>query len=211
MKKIALFGGTGKTGSLFLKLAVEAGYELKVLVRNPTKIQLNHPQIQYLNGDIAHYEAVHKVIAGCDLVVSLFGQVKGSPPRIQTLGTQHMIRAMKVEGISRIISLSGGGLPYPEFDQPKWTDRAIRTIMKIVVPEILNDAHLHAEALQESGLDWTIVRGPRLTQEAGRGQYRIGWVGVNSGTKISRHDLAHFILQVVRDHSFSHQMPFVSW
>ena len=137
--------------------------------------------------------------------------MKGSPPRLQTQGTLHIIQAMKEEGINRIISLSGGGLPYPEFDQPKWMDRAIRSIMKMTVPDLLLDAQLHAAALLSSGLDWTIVRGPRLTQEAGRGRYRVGWVGVNSGTKISRQDLAHFILQVVQDHSFSHQMPFVSW
>jgi len=36
-------------------------------------------------------------------------------------------------------------------------------------------------------------------------------VGVNSGTQISRADLADFILKLVEDESYDGQMPFVSY
>jgi len=38
---------------------------------------------------------------------------------------------MKGKNVERIISLSGGGLPFPEKDEPKFADKLIRTIMKI--------------------------------------------------------------------------------
>jgi hypothetical protein len=82
--------------------------------------------------------------------------------------------------------------------------------MKIAVPKVLNDAIAHAEVLQKSGQKWVIVRGPRLTNDARRGSYRVGWVGVNASTKISRADLADFILTQVEDESYNFQMPFVS-
>jgi nucleoside-diphosphate-sugar epimerase len=144
-------------------------------------------------------------------VVSLFGHVKGSPEKLQTNGTQHIVDAMKTEGIRRVISLSGGGLPYPEKDQPKFADKAIRFIMKIAVPKILNDAIAHHRVLVDSGLDWTIVRAPRLTNDPGRGDYRVGWVGVNASTKIARADLADFLIRQVEEEQFVGQMPFVSW
>jgi uncharacterized protein YbjT (DUF2867 family) len=64
--------------------------------------------------------------------------------------------------------------------------------------------------LQASGLDWTVVRGPRLTQDPGKGRYRVGWVGVDASTRISRDDLADFIVTQLTDRSFIHEMPFVS-
>ena len=82
--------------------------------------------------------------------------------------------------------------PYIEQDQPKLADRIIRTIMKIAVPHILNDAVRHHEVLQGSGLRWVIVLVPRLTNDARLGQYRVGWEGVNASTKVSRADLADF-------------------
>jgi hypothetical protein len=54
------------------------------------------------------------------------------------------------------------------------------------------------------------VRGPRLTNDAELGSYRVGWVGVNASTKISRKDLADFILKQVDDDIYNFQMPFVS-
>ena len=55
-----------------------------------------------------------------------------------------------------------------------------------------------------------MVRCPRLTDKPGTGGYRVGWVGVNANTKISRDDLADFILSQVADRTYIRQMPFVS-
>ena len=83
--------------------------------------------------------------------------------------------------------------------------------MKIAVPKILNDAIAHHEVLAASGLKWVIVRGPRLTNEPLKNQYRVGWVGVNASTAIGRADLAAFIVSQVEDTQFNGQMPFVSY
>lgn len=87
----------------------------------------------------------------------------------------------------------------------------MRGIMKIAVPKVLNDAIAHHQVLEQSDLDWLIVRGPRLTLGEKTGKYSIGWVGVNSSTQISRADLADFILKQVQHFEFSKQMPFVSY
>lgn len=209
-KKIALFGASGQTGQYFLEMALANGYEIKALVRTPEKISQNNTKLEVYKGDVLHIEDIKQVVEGTDIVVSLFGHVKGSPEWLQTNGTKNIVEAMKVNNVRRIISLSGGGLPFPEKDKPKFADKLIRTIMKIAVPKILNDAIKHHEVLRESGLKWTIVRGPRLTNDEATGTYRVGWVGINGSTKISRADLADFILTQVDDERFNLQMPFVS-
>ena len=80
-------------------------------------------------------------------------------------------------GGKQIISLSGGGLPFPQKDKPKFIDHLMRGIMKIAVPKVLNDAIAHHQVLEQSDLDWMIVRGPRLTLGEKTGKYRIGSVG----------------------------------
>jgi putative NADH-flavin reductase len=210
MKTIALFGGTGGTGRLFLEQALDKGYRIKALVRTPAKLNLQHDRLAVIQGDVLIPDEVQQTVQGNDLVVSLFGHVKGSPQWLQTDGTQNIVQAVKQHQVERIISLSGGGLPYPERDQPKFADHLIRGIMKIAVPRILNDAIRHHKVLEDSGLKWTIVRGPRLTDGPQTNDYRVGWVGVNASTKISRADLADFIVTLIEDEQYDYQMPFVS-
>ena len=210
MKKIALFGASGQTGQALLNKALANGYTVRALVRSPEKISQQSKHLTVIQGDVLNKQDVAKVVEGCDLVISLFGHVKGSPEWLQTNGIKNIIAAMQAQKIKKIISLSGGGLPFPEKDQPKFVDKMIRTIMKIVVPKILNDAIEHHKVLQNSGLDWIIVRGPRLNNETAKGTYKVGWVGVNASTKISRSDLADFIVTQIDDNTFIRQMPFIS-
>lgn len=206
MKKIALFGGSGRTGFQFLQRAVAAGYTVRCLVRNPAKLNFAHPAVEVLKGDVLDYDDVLRTVSGTDIVVSLFGHVKNSPSDVQTEGTRHIVQAMKATNVQRIISLSGGGLPFPEKDQPGF----ISGVMKLLMPQVLKDAEGHYKVLRESGLEWMVARGPRLTDGPHTGKYRVGWVGVNSGIKISRADLADFILKQVENTTYTFQMPFVT-
>jgi putative NADH-flavin reductase len=210
MKTIAIFGGTGQTGKLVLEKVLQEGYKVKALVRNPNKINKSDPNLTVIQGDVLNEDEVKKTIQESEVVLSLFGHVKGSPQWLQTKGTDIIVEAMTQSGVKKIISLSGGGLPFPEKDKPKLADKIIRFIMKVAVPKILKDAILHAEILRKSNLDWMIVRGPRLTNETPKHNYRVGWVGVNASTKISRADLADFIVKQIESDEFIHQMPFVS-
>lgn len=211
MKTIALFGASGKTGSAFLKIALENNYHVKALVRNPQKIFISHPHLTIIQGDVLNPNHVLQTIRNTDVVVSLFGHVKNSPEWLQTNGTKNILEAMNETQVDKIISLSGGGLPFPVKDKPKFADFMIRGIMKIAVPKILNDAIAHHEVLKNSNKTWMIVRGPRLTNDPKKGNYRVGWVGVNASTSIGREDLADFILKHVEDTQFHFQMPFVSY
>lgn len=210
-KTIALFGATGGTGRQFLEQALAAGHSIRALARTPSKVVIDSSRLELIEGDVLVPADVDRTVAGCDLVVSLFGHVKDSPEWLQTRGTENILAAMREHGVERIISLSGGGLPFPEKDEPKFLDKTIRFIMKLAVPKILDDAIRHAEVLRAGDRDWTIVRGPRLTDESLRGEYRVGWMGVNAGTQLGRADLAHFILGLVEEPRFSEQMPFVSY
>jgi putative NADH-flavin reductase len=206
---IALFGATGKTGRRVLTRALKAGHDIRVLVRDPAKLGVVDPRITVIAGDVLDAAAVSTTIEASDVVLALFGQVKGSPRSLQADGTRNIIAAMKQQGVSRLITLSGGGLRADE-DRPKLADRIIRMLLKALAGHVLADAEEHLQLLRDSGLDWTVVRGPMLTEASGRGTYRVGWVGVNAGIRISREDLADFILTQIEDRQFIRRLPFVS-
>lgn len=210
MTRIALFGGTGRTGRRVLRRALRMGHTVRALVRDPAKLELEHERLTVVQGDVLDPAAVAQTLEGTEVVLSLFGQVKGSSRTLQADGTRIITEAMARLGIDRIVTLSGGGLRAVGKDAPKPADRVIRALLRVLAGHVLADAEAHLDVLQASGLDWTVVRGPRLTEEAGTGSYRVGWVGVNASTSISRDDLADFILTQVDDRSLVHQLPFVS-
>lgn len=207
---IALFGGSGRSGAAFLPRALAAGHTIKALARTPAKITVTDPRLEVIQGDVTDAAAVARTIAGADAVVSLIGQTKGGRKDVQTVGTQNMIAAMRAENIRRIVSLSGGGVPYPK-DEPKFADKAIRGVMKLFFSSLLTDGTQHLELLRESGLDWTVVRAPRLVEEADRGTYTVGYVGTTGGTKISRGDVMDFVLEVLTEGTHVKDAPFISW
>ena len=210
MTTIALFAATGKTGRRVLDRALAAGHTVRALVRDPHALLTTSPRLTVVPGDVRDPASVAETVRGADVVLSLFGQVKGSPPTLQTDGTRVIVDAMREAGVRRIVTLSGGGLRDEEHDCPKTADRVIRFLLKTLSGPVLADAEGHLKVLQASGLDWTVVRGPRLTERPGVGSYRVGWVGVNASTQISRDDLADFILTQVDDRTFVGTMPFVS-
>ena len=77
---IALFGGTGSTGQHFLTLALEAGYKVNILVRNPSKVTItsnNNDNLTVIEGDFSNHEAIKKTIQGATYVVSMAGGPMG--------------------------------------------------------------------------------------------------------------------------------------
>lgn len=207
---VALFGATGGTGRRVLTRLVAAGHQVRVLVRDPAKLPpVDGARVVVVVGDVLDPAAVGETVAGSQAVISVVGQVKGSPPTLQTDGTRLIVEAMHRHGVARLITLSGGGLR-AEQDRPQLPDRIIRGLLRLLAGHVLADAEGHLTVLQNSGVDWTVVRAPRLTDDPGLGRYRVGWVGVDASTKIARDDLADFIVTQLDDQRFIRRMPFAS-
>jgi putative NADH-flavin reductase len=208
--KLAIFGATGRTGIPLVKQALEAGHEVIVLVRTPGKLNIQNEHLQVIQGDAMNAGDVDKVVKGADAVISVLGQSKESPRDMQTVATENIVRAMNSYGVKRLISLTGAGVDAPQ-DKPKAINYLIKFALKTLSGHVLKDAEGHAAVIRNSTLDWTIVRGPRLNEDAHTGVYRVGWVGVNSGINISRADLADFMLKQLSDTSYLRQAPMISY
>lgn len=208
--RVAIFGASGRTGRPLVEQALAAGYEIRALVRDPSKLPVDHERLAVVRGDVLDAVRVEEVIAGTDAVLSALGQTKSSPKDVQTRGTGNIVAAMERHGVRRLVSLTGAGVRDAR-DEPKLVDRAITFLLKRLQPDVLEDGVRHAEVIRASGLEWVIVRGPRLTEGPKKGGYRVGMVGKNSGTQISRADLAEFMLDQLTTDTHLRQMPVVSY
>jgi putative NADH-flavin reductase len=213
LNKIAVLGGSGRTGKLFIKQALSK-YKIKALVRSTAKLKMNDDNLEVIEGDALNAQDIEILVKGTQAVVSLIGHTDDSPEDLQFVATEHCIQAMKKHGINRFISLTGGGVRDEVKDEPKFMDKVIVFVMKYLggkgTKYALLDGIRHAELIQSTDLDWTIVRGPMLTDDEPKGSYEVGYVGKISGFKLTREDLAAFILDTLENDKYVHDMPFLA-
>ena len=208
--KVVVFGASGRTGRPLVRQALERGYEVTGFARDPGGIGPPHERLATVRGDVLDAAAVDRAVSDQDAVVSALGHAKGSPKNVQTRGTQNIIAAMERHRVPRLVSLTGAGVQ-AEGDEPKLVDKVFAFLLRTLQRDVLEDAARHADAIRESGLEWVIVRGPRLTEGEKKGSYRVGLVGKNSGTQLSREDLAEFMLDQLTSDEYLRQMPVVSY
>jgi len=208
--KIVLFGASGKFGIKILEQALDAGHVVTAFVRSPSKVQITHPNLTLFQGDAMVAVAVEKAISGQDAVISALGPTRPPVPHMMETAAKNIIAGMRKHGIRRIISTAGAGVPQPE-DEPKFVDRFMMTLLNLLVKDVLLDTVENVKVIQNSGLDWTIARFPRLVDGAHTGRYRVGYVGKDSGSQISRADGAEFVLKELVDEKWVKKLPVASY
>jgi len=205
-----MFGASGRTGRPLVERALAEGHEVSALVRDPSRLPIKDGRLTVIGGDVLDAARVEETVTGTDAVLSVLGPTKTSPKDVLTRGMENIVAAMNKHGVQRLISLTGAGVRDPR-DEPKLVDRAFVFLLGKLQPEVLEDAERHADVIRGSGLEWIIVRGPRLTEGPEKGEYRVGMIGKNSGTRISRSDLSDFLLRQAGDQTYLRQMPVVSY
>lgn len=208
--KLTIFGASGRTGRPLVEQALAAGHDVTAFVRDPAKLPIKHDRLRIVQGNVLDSTKVAEAVKGADVVLSTLGYSKGSPDNIQTIATEYIVSAMKKHGVKRIISLTGAGVKNSK-DEPKLVDRLIRGLLVLVQKNVLRDSESHAQVIQQSGLEWVIVRGTRLNEGPHTGVYRVGYIGKNSGTLASRADIADFMLKQVSDTIYLGKAPVVSY
>ena len=208
--RIALFGATGRTGRPFLDQALAAGHDVTASVRTPAKLGgLTHDRLAVVQGDALDAAHVRRVIDGADAVVLTLGPTKGSPDQMMTRAAENVVSAMKATGVRRVVTETGAGVPDPK-DPGGLGPAFMRGVMKLVAGKLLSDAGGHVEAFRRSGLDWTAVRAPRLTEGDKTGDARVGYFSMGPGHSVSRADVAAVMLRLATSDEYAGEAPMVT-
>lgn len=208
--KIVVFGASGGTGKEIVRQALEAGHEVTGFVRSPAKLEISHPNLKKCQGDVLDVAAVEGAVAGQDAVISALGPTRPPVPGMMENAAKNILAAMKKHGVQRLVSTTGAGVRDPQ-DKPKLVDHVMKGLLSLLAKEVLRDSAVNVDVIRASNVDWTIVRYPRLIDGTHTGKYRVGYVGKDSGSQLSRADGADFVLKELTEAKYVHQMPMVSY
>ena len=205
--KVAVIGGTGKSGKYLVQQLVSQAIPFKMLLRDPDKFTIKSPYIEVIQGDARDYKAVRSLIEGCQAVISTLGQPKGEMP-IFSQATTNVIRSMKECRIQRYILITGLNVDTP-FDK-KGTKTAFATEwMKTNYSQTTADKQTEWAVLSESDVDWTLVRLPLIELTDKTSKIEVSLEDC-PGEKISAVDLANFLIEQLSEDRYFKKSPFIA-
>jgi len=207
--KIAVIGATGKAGKYLLKELMQQDFQLKLLVRNPDKIQTQNSSVQIIQGNVNSYDDVKLLLKDCDAVISMLGLgIPNSEKNIFSTSTQNILKAMKEFKIDRYLVITGLNVDTP-FDQKGPKTKMGTDWMKANFPETTADKQKEYEILSESNVDWTLVRLPLIEQTDEKSAVEVNMEDC-LGDKISATNLALFLIEQLESKSYCKKAPFLS-
>ncbi len=205
--KIAVIGGTGKSGTYLVNRLLNRGFRLQLLLRDPSALAIHSPLIACLQGDARNYADVAALTKGCQAVISTLGQPKGEPA-IFSEATGHVLRAARENGFGRYIVVTGVNVNCPMDRKDEKVLFATKWMYENY-PEITEDRQVEYECLAKSGLDWTLVRLPLIVLTNKRSLIVVNLENC-TGENISSTDLAEFLMAQLSETTYIRQCPFLS-
>ena len=206
--KVLIFGATGTVGRELVTQALEMGHTVTAFARDPSKLAIGHASLEIIEGDVMDSAAVDRAVAGHDAVLIALGA--GSKGQVRSTGTRNIIQAMQKSGTRRLVCLSTLGVGDSRGN--------LNFLWKYIMFGMLLRAAFADHVTQEddvirSGLDWTIVRPAAYTDGERTGDYRHGFPATEKGLKlkISRADVADFVLTQLANDSYIRMTPGVSY
>ena len=207
--KIAIIGGTGKSGKYLVKALIDHGLRLKILVRNPDNFSIQNPLVEVVHGDVSDYDTIRMLAEGCRAVISTLGVGQpNSEPTIFSTSTKHVLRAMAEHPIPRYIVTTGLNVDTP-FDKKGPKTRMATDWMRANYPKSTSDKQSEYDLLVSSEVSWTLVRLPQIELTDDEKTILIS-LDDCPGDKISAVSLANFLIEQLTDVRFIKKAPFIA-
>jgi len=206
--RVLIIGGSSGIGLETVKLALERGHHVRCFSRSATALDLDHPNLEKLDGNAKNGESVKDALVDIDAVVQCLG-VKLDPAtilggtRLFSEATRILIPAMKAQGVERLLAVTG----YGAGDSGQSMNIVNRVGFNAVFSRIYADKSRQEALIKDSDLAWTIARPVVLTSgQCGNYRVRVEPAEWKMGM-ISRRSVADFLVSELDDPEHVHQAP----
>lgn len=206
--KLLVFGATGGMGLQLVELALAQGHDVAAFARNPSKLDVEHKSLELFQGDAMELSSLDEAMQGQEAVLCSLGA--GRKGTVRAEGTRNIILAMEKAGVRRLICQTTLGVGDSR-------DNLNFFWKYVMFGGLLRPAYadhvLQENYVRESQLDWTIVRPAAFTDGERTSEYRHGFSATDKKIKlkISRADVADFMLRQLTDDKYLHASPGVSY
>ena len=199
--KLVIFGSTGSIGSQVVQQALDQGHSVTAFVRNPAKLNVQHPNLNIFTGDVMNSALVEQAVIGHEAAICVLGSGKKLSGKVRSQGTKNIIQALEKAGVKRFICQSTLGVG------DSWSNLNFywKYIMfGFILRKVFADHQIQEQYVQNSNLDWTLIRPGAFIEGSITGKYRHGFPGKDrtSQLKISRPDVADFILKQLTNDTY---------
>ncbi|HEX9994000.1 MAG TPA: NAD(P)H-binding protein [Acidimicrobiales bacterium] len=209
---VTVFGASGHIGRQVVDQLLAAGHHVTAYVRNPTKLDVAHPDFTVVEGELNDPAAIARAVQGADAVVSALGPTlkrttTGTPV---TDGTRNIVKAMEAAGVRRYIGLATPAVA-ADRDRPTFKAKVLRTLPRFAFPNALVELNGMTDAVRSSTLDWTIARITSPNDAPAKNTTRSGFLGVDKvGSAMTRADIAVFLVGQLTDDRYRQAAPAIS-
>jgi putative NADH-flavin reductase len=184
--RLFIIGATGRTGAELVGQGLARGHSVTAFVRSPQKITRAHERLTIITGNPLDADQLRRAMPGHDVVLSALGPNGSGPTTIVADGAKSTVRAMQETGVRRLEVVSVAFL---------FSGLLTTIVRNLFFRAVGRDSREMERAVVGSGMDWTIVRPPRLTGGPRTERYRVTDERLPPrGFAISYADLAHFLL-----------------
>lgn len=208
---ITIFGGTGATGLLLISKALRSGHTVTVFARSPFKIPIQNQNLRIVKGELTESVKIEEAIKNADAVISLIGPNQKTRGLVIANGIKNIVDSMNKHDVKRLIATATPS--YKDSNDKFQFGFAFGVFM---VKALIKDSYINimqtGKFISESGLDWTLVRLPMLSNKPANGKINAGYIGDGKINlfSLSRADLADFLLQQLNDKTWLKKSPVVS-
>jgi putative NADH-flavin reductase len=207
---ILVFGASGLTGQQIVKQALSRGHLVTAFVRRPDGLVIADQRLRTVIGDTTQDKSkVAQAMHGQELVISALGRRNSfRSDGLISRSLEAIVPSMEQAGVRRLILVSAFGVGASHRDAPL----VPRIMYRLLLKDIFADKRSAEEKLTRTGLDWTIVYPVLLTNGPLTGRYRVAErLDLHGMPKISRADVAHFILTEAETPAFVHKAAAISY
>jgi putative NADH-flavin reductase len=213
MMRVSIFGASGRTGLLLTERCLAAGYDVTALLRTPAKFPYRD-RVRVVEGSVFDLAALRHTIAGTDVVLSALGARSLKKEDVLERAVPLIVEAMQAEGVRRIIALgSAGALGDSLKKQAAWRRWFVQNIVYNTVLKWAVASQISQwKTLSASGLDFTMVMPPMLTEGKARGTYRVDGEALPRGAgRIARADVADFMVAQIGNPEWVGRGVYIAW
>jgi putative NADH-flavin reductase len=211
--RVTIFGATGLLGRDCLSQCLEAGHEVTVLARTPSKLPAElRDRITVIEGDGLDPGAVERALAeGTEAILFAVGIDRRSPEDLCTDVTRNILTSMRKLRIERLV-WCGGGNTVGDEDVVSFGSKFVvwftRTFMALRHRDKLHQIALLNESRD---VEWVGIRPLQMRKGPKRGKYRVGFDRYSGLSKITAGDCAHEMIQMLTDETWLHRAPVIQY
>ena len=213
MRTLVVFGATGKTGLEVIRRAAAEGWAVRAFCRPGSTGRIATSGVERIEGSLDSAEDVRRALRGSEVTVIVFGPRRAagsSEVPFCARGTRAVIDGMKDLGLRRLICQTGAmvGADYPNRGS---FYEGLRKKYAAASPALASDRDEQERTVIGSGLDWTVVKPPRISEGRGKGRWKAApdlRLGLLSAIPVS--DLVAFIVREIDAKEHVRRCVFVS-